>query len=153
MAVIEFARNVLGWKEANSEEVNEKCEKKVIHLMDCQKEILEKAQYGGTIRLGSCPCKLKKGSFLKSLYGKKNIVDERHRHRYEFNNECKKDLEDAGLIISGESPDGNLVEAIEISQKEHPFFVGVQFHPELKSQFLNPHPIFMGFVKKSLERK
>lgn len=150
MAVIEFARNVLGWKEANSEEVSTNCQTKVIHLMDCQKEILAKSKYGGTIRLGSWPCKLKKGSFLKNLYGKKNVVDERHRHRYEFNNDCRKELENAGLIISGESPDGNLVEAVEISKKEHPFFVGVQFHPELKSQFLNPHPIFMGFVKSCL---
>lgn len=158
MAVIEFARNVLGWKQANSEEVLKNCEKKVVHLMDNQKEILEKSQYGGTIRLGAWPCKLKKGSILQNLY--KNygnhifenheVVDERHRHRYEFNNSFRKELEENGLIVSGESPDGKLVEAIELSKKDHPFFVGTQFHPELKSQFLTPHPIFMGFVKSCL---
>ena len=159
MAVIEFARNVLKWKEANSEEVNKSCEKKVVHLMDNQKEIIEKSLYGGTIRLGAWPCKLKKGSLLQRLYKEygnsifKNHreVDERHRHRYEFNNEFKKELEEKGLIISGESPDGKLVEAIELSQKDHPFFIGTQFHPELKSQFLTPHPIFMGFVKSCLK--
>jgi CTP synthase len=161
MAVIEYARNVLGWEGANSEEVNEGCEKKVIHLMDCQKEILEKSQYGGTIRLGGYPCKLKKGSLLQDLYKKYanplfkkyDVVDERHRHRYEFNNVCRQELEKAGLVVSGESPDGKLVEAIELSKKDHPFFVGTQFHPELKSQFLNPHPIFLGFVESCLERK
>lgn len=159
MAVIEFARNILKWKEANSEEVNKSCEKKVVHLMDNQKEIIEKSLYGGTIRLGAWPCKLKKGSLLQRLYKEygnsifKNHkeVDERHRHRYEFNNEFKKELEEKGLIISGESPDGKLVEAIELPKKEHPFFIGTQFHPELKSQFLKPHPIFMGFVKSCLK--
>ena len=158
MAVIEFARNVLKWKEANSEEVSDSCKKKVVHLMDNQKEILAKSLYGGTIRLGAWPCKLKKGSLLQGLYKDygnslfKNHkeVNERHRHRYEFNNEFRKKLEEKGLIISGESPDGKLVEAIELSKKDHPFFIGTQFHPELKSQFLTPHPIFMGFVKSCL---
>ncbi len=150
MAVIEFSRNVLGLKGANSEEVESNCGKKVVHLMDSQKENIENSQYGGTIRLGAWPCKLKKGSFLSELYGKKNLVHERHRHRYEFNNDFRQDLEKAGLIVSGESPDGSLVEAVEISKKEHPFFIGTQFHPELKSQFLNPHPIFLGFVKACL---
>ena len=86
-----------------------------------------------------------------SIFKNHREVDERHRHRYEFNNEFKKELEEKGLIISGESPDGKLVEAIELSQKDHPFFIGTQFHPELKSQFLTPHPIFMGFVKSCLE--
>lgn len=160
MAVIEYARNVLGWEQANSEEVKKSCEKKVVHLMDCQKENIEKSQYGGTIRLGAWPCKLKKGSLLQKLYKvhrngmfkKYDVVQERHRHRYEFNNEFRKELEKGGLIISGESPDGNLVEAIELSEKEHPFFVATQFHPELKSQFLTPHPVFMGFVKKALKQ-
>ena len=160
MAVIEFARNVLKWEEANSEEVSESCKKKVIHLMDNQKEILAKSLYGGTIRLGAWPCKLKKGSLLQSLYKDygnslfKNYkeVNERHRHRYEFNNKFREKLEKKGLIISGESPDGKLVEAIELSKKEHPFFIGTQFHPELKSQFLTPHPIFMGFVGNCLKK-
>ncbi len=158
MAVIEFARNVLGWDGANSEEVDKGCMKRVIHLMECQKEFIEKGKYGGTIRLGSWSCKLKKGSVLQSLYKKygnslfkrSDVVGERHRHRYEFNSSCREDFEKAGLVISGESPDGNLVEAVELSKKDHPFFIGTQFHPELKSQFLNPHPIFMGFVKSCL---
>ena len=155
MAVIEFARNVVGLEDANSEEVNAKSKNKVIHLMENQKEYLKKNLYGGTIRLGAWPCELKKGSFLQQLYKdygndlfkKYDVVDERHRHRYEFNNDYKDKLEKAGLVFSGNSPDGKLVEAIELPKEIHPFFVGTQYHPELKSQFLNPHPIFMGFVK------
>ena len=141
MAVIEYARNVLGLKDANSEEVDPESKDMVIHIMEDQKKKIEKKEYGGTIRLGAWPCKLKKGSLLESLYDNyanglfKNdmpIVKERHRHRYEFNNEYRKVLEKAGLIISGESPDGKLVEAVELSQKDHPFFVATQYHPELK---------------------
>jgi CTP synthase len=158
MAVIEFARNIVGLKDANSEEVNEQSENKVIHLMENQKEYLKKNLYGGTIRLGAWPCKLKKGSILEKLYTdyandlfkSHSVVDERHRHRYEFNNDYKDMLKKSGLVLSGNSPDGELVEAIELPKEVHPFFVGTQYHPELKSQFLNPHPIFMGFVKSCL---
>ncbi len=144
MAVIEFARNVLGLKGANSEEVDPKTKYPVVHVMPDQKKYLEAHQYGGTIRLGAWPCKIAKGSILNKIYGE-DVVQERHRHRYEVNNEFREKLEKAGMVISGTSPDGKLVEAIEL--KNHPFFVGTQFHPEYKSRPLSPHPIFVEFVK------
>jgi CTP synthase len=161
MAVIEFARNVLGLQKANSEEANDCAEDKVIHLMEEQKKYIEKCLYGGTIRLGAYPCKLTRGSLLQRLYKeygnglfkRHDVVQERHRHRYEFNNAYREKMEKAGLVVCGQSPDGNLVEAIELPQSEHPFFLGTQYHPELKSQFLTPHPLFMGFVKSCLQKK
>lgn len=144
MAVIEFARNVGGLAGANSEEVDPKTKYPVVHVMPDQKKYLEAHQYGGTIRLGAWPCKIKKGTTLEKIYGK-NLIRERHRHRYEMNNEFRKRLEKAGMVISGTSPDGKLVEAIELNN--HPFFVATQFHPEYKSRPLNPHPIFVEFVK------
>ena len=149
MAVIEYARNVLGLEGANSEEVDSKTKHSVIHVMPDQKKYLEKHQYGGTIRLGAWPCVIKSNSLLEKIYGKNEIM-ERHRHRYEFNNEYRERLERMGLIISGTSPDGKLVEAVEI--KDHPFFVGTQFHPEYKSRPLDPHPIFVGFLKAAKEK-
>lgn len=148
MAVIEFARNVAGLKEANSAEVNSKTPDPVIHIMPGQLDLIKEKGYGGTIRLGAWPCKLAKDSRLEKAYAKysgKNIVSERHRHRYEFNNDYRKKFEDLGLIISGTSPDNKIVEAIEI--KDHPFFIGVQFHPEYISRPLRPHPLFVEFVK------
>jgi CTP synthase len=151
MAVIEFARNVAGLEKANSEEVSPRAKHKVIHVMPNQKKYLEKNQYGGTIRLGAWPCKLGSKTTIKSLYVKygnnNKIVQERHRHRYEFNNEFKNRLEKHGLVISGTSPDGKLVESIELPKSVHPFFVGTQFHPEYKSKPLSPHPIFVGFIE------
>lgn len=160
MAVIEFARNILGLKGANSEEVNPRTKDPVIHLMETQKQLIESKKYGGTIRLGAYPCKVKKGTILEKLYKdykndvfpKASLVQERHRHRYEFNNKYRKRIEKAGLIVSGESPDGRLVEAIELPHEVHPFFVATQFHPELKSRFLMPHPIFLGFMKAAMEK-
>jgi CTP synthase len=155
MGVIEYARDVLGLKNANSEEVDANTKYPVIHIMPDQKEYLEKMNYGGTIRLGAWPCKLKSGTLLEKLYLKygkvdtKGVVSERHRHRYEVNNLYIKQLEEAGLIFSGTSPDGKLVEAIELSQSVHPFFIGTQYHPEYKSSPLKPHPLFMGFIKAS----
>ncbi len=154
MAVIEFARNICGMNKANSEEVDPKTKYQVIHLMPDQKKLLENQKYGGTIRLGAWPCNIKRGTTLEKCYKKYSnpiyeklpIVDERHRHRYEFNNLYREQLEKCGLIISGTSPDGNLVEAIELPKEIHPFFVGTQYHPELKSHFLYPHPLFMGFI-------
>ncbi|MFA7300721.1 MAG: CTP synthase [Candidatus Shapirobacteria bacterium] len=146
MAVIEFARNVLNLKKANSEEVDPKSKYLIVHVMPDQKKYLELHQYGGTIRLGAWPCKLRKNSMLRKIYGVDEVM-ERHRHRYEVNNLYRKDLEKAGMIISGTSPDGKLVEAIELSKEVHPFFVGTQFHPEYKSRPLSPHPIFVEFVK------
>ncbi len=150
MAVIEFARNVLNFDGANSVEVDPKTKYPVIHLMPEQEEYLKKHQYGGTIRLGNWPCKLKKGTKLAEIYDKE-LVDERHRHRYEFNNDYREQFEKMGLIISGTSPDGKLVEAIEL--KNHPFFVATQFHPEYKSRPLDPHPVFLAFIEASKKSK
>ncbi len=147
IAVIEYARNVTGLKGAHSSEFVKDSEYNVIHYLPDQINIHQK---GGTMRLGAYPCVLKKGSLLASLYGSEEI-SERHRHRYEFNNEYKAKLEKCGLQISGVSPNGNLVEAIEI--KGHPFFVAVQFHPEFKSRPNRPHPIFRGFVEASIQNK
>jgi len=155
MAVIEFARNVLKLEDANSEEVNPKTKNPVIHLMEEQKKNLENHTYGGTIRLGAWPCKIEEGSLLEEMYTKYSnelyenmpIVEERHRHRYEFNNKYREQFEKAGLILSGRSPDDKLIEAVELPKSVHPFFIGTQYHPELKTRFLAPHPLFMGFVK------
>jgi CTP synthase len=149
MAVIEFARNVCGLSDANSEEISSLVENRVIHIMPGQESVIKEKGYGGTIRLGSWPCKLKAGGLLKKAYQemghKDSIINERHRHRYEFNNYYKDLLEKKGLIVSGTSPDEKIVEAVEI--KDHPFFLGVQFHPEYISRPLAPHPIFVKFVK------
>jgi len=150
MAVIEFARNVLKLKKANSMEIDPKTPHPVIHIMPEQEEYLKKRQYGGTIRLGNWPCRIIKGTRLAEVYNGKRQIMERHRHRYEFNNAYRKRMEKHGLVISGTSPDGKLVEAIEI--KNHPFFIGVQFHPEYRSQLLNPHPIFAAFIKSCLKK-
>jgi CTP synthase len=147
MAVIEFARNVLGLTQANTEEADPECKYPVIHTMDYQKELIKNHEFGGTIRLGSYPCKINEKSKLFSIY-KKELVNERHRHRYEFNNKYKEKLEKAGLVISGTSPDGKLVEAIELPN--HKFFIGTQFHPEYKSRPLTPHPIFVEFLKATV---
>jgi CTP synthase len=143
-AVIEFSRNVLGIKKANSSEFV-KNQYSVIHIMPSQKNVKEK---GGTMRLGAYPCIITKGTKTKSAY-KKEKISERHRHRYEVNNKYREDLEKNGMLISGLSPDGNLVEMIEI--EDHPWFVGCQFHPELKSRATNAHPLFRDFIKASVD--
>ncbi len=143
-AVIEFGRNVLGLNAAHSTEMDENTPYPVISMMEEQKKIKNK---GGTMRLGAYTCDLKKGSKAAAIYGKPQ-VSERHRHRYEFNNEYLKKYEDAGMIASGINPDNNLVEIVEL--KNHPFFVAGQFHPELKSTVANPHPLFVNFVAASL---
>tara|TARA_Y100000991_G_scaffold50805_1_gene36826 strand:+ start:2441 stop:4057 length:1617 start_codon:yes stop_codon:yes gene_type:complete len=140
MAVIEFARNVLNLNDANSTEVNSKTSNPVIDLMENQKKISKK---GGTMRLGSWQCSLLKGTLCESIY-KSNKIEERHRHRYEFNNKYLTKFEVKGLIASGKNKDTNLVEVIEI--KNHPWFLGVQFHPEYKSTVSLPHPLFVSFV-------
>jgi len=145
MAVIEFGRNVLGLKRANSAEVNPKTPYPVIHIMPDQKKYLERQQYGGTIRLGAWKCRLLTGTKIAEVYGQSGIVSERHRHRYEFNNRYRQRYKKAGMKITGVSPDGKLVEAIEIS--DHPFFIGTQFHPEYQSSPLKPHPLFLGLIK------
>jgi CTP synthase len=148
MAVIEYARNVLGWKEANSTEMNEHTPYPVINIMEEQKTITDK---GGTMRLGAWKCHLTEGSLASKIYNGKTDILERHRHRYEFNGEYLKELQAAGLTPSGINPDTGLVEVIEL--KNHPFFIGVQYHPEYKSTVANPHPLFVAFVKAAVAKK
>ncbi len=172
MATIEFARNVLKLELANSTEVDPETKHPVVHVMPDQAELLAKKQYGGTIRLGSWPCRIKKGTKLDKIYktygslshapwhepnalnvappGTDNVIYERHRHRYEFNNDYQDQFEKAGFVISGTSPDGRLVEAIELAN--HPFFIGTQFHPEYIARPTTPHPIFMAFIQAAKKR-
>ena len=145
MAAIEFARNVLGLKSANSTEMNPDTTDPVIDLMDEQKQVTAK---GGTMRLGAYPCTIEKDSLAYRIYGKEKI-SERHRHRWEFNNKYLADFEKAGMMASGRNPDTGLVEIIEL--KDHPFFIGVQYHPELKSTVEEPQPIFVHFIKAALQ--
>ena len=156
MAVIEYARNVCRMEGANSEEVDPKTPYPVVHVMPDQKEYLAKNQYGGTIRLGAWPAVLKEGSVLEAAYRSEGqqvrSIEERHRHRYEVNNEFRKALEEKGLVFSALSPDGKLVEALELPKSVHPFFVGTQYHPEYKSRPLSPHPLFVSFIKACCER-
>ncbi len=144
MAVIEFSRNVMGLKGANSTEMNSNTLYPVIDLMEEQKNITD---YGGTMRLGAWDCILKEGSKVRNIYHKEHI-SERHRHRYEFNNDFLEQVEKAGMVATGKNPKTNLVEVIEIPK--HPWFIGVQYHPEYKSTVLNPHPLFVDFVKAGL---
>jgi len=146
MAVIEFARNILNLQNANTTEDDPKTPHPVIHLMEEQKKILN---MGATMRLGAYPCVLKKGTLARKAYGKDSI-SERHRHRFEFNNAYREQFEANGMVLSGLSPDGNLVEMIEI--KDHPWFVAVQFHPEFKSRPIDPHPLFKDFVGASVSQ-
>jgi len=145
MAVIEYARNVLGWHDAHSTEMSQDTAYAVINMMEDQKKITDK---GGTMRLGAYNCETKKGTLARKIYGQ-SLISERHRHRYEFNSAYKNDFEKAGMIASGINPESNLVEIVELPH--HPYFIGVQYHPELKSTVENPHPLFVHFVKASLE--
>ncbi|CAM1366636.1 CTP synthase [Tenacibaculum litoreum] len=146
MAVIEFARNVLGLKEANSTEMNPDVAHPVINLMEEQKDVTEK---GGTMRLGAWDCQLTHDSKVFQAY-KEELISERHRHRYEYNNDYKEQLENAGMKTAGVNPKTGLVEIVEIDS--HPWFVGVQYHPEYKSTVLNPHPLFVSFIKAALKQ-
>lgn len=141
MTVVEYARDVLGLKDANSAEFSNDTKNPVIHIMETQKDIKKK---GGTMRLGSYPCVIKPGTLAEVVYGT-NKIDERHRHRFEYNNEYKEKIEASGLVCSGTSPDGSLVEIVEI--KDHPYFIAGQFHPELKSRPNKPAPLFVGLIK------
>ncbi|MHB8904219.1 MAG: CTP synthase [Patescibacteria group bacterium] len=148
MAVIEFARDVANLKDANSSEVNPKTKNPVIHIMPGQEKLIAEKGYGGTIRLGGWPCAIVPNTHLAHAYkkfGDQKIISERHRHRYEFNNDYRDTFKNLGLTIAGTSPDGQIVEAIEI--KDHPFFIGVQFHPEYISRPLAPHPLFVEFIR------
>ena len=142
MMVIEFARNVLGYNDANSSEMDEKTPHNVIDMMEEQKNI---TQMGGTMRLGAYECELVKGSRVYEAYGEEALIKERHRHRYEFNSKYKEEFEKNGMKCVGISPAANLVEIVEIPDKR--WYIGTQFHPEYSSTVLLPHPLFMSFVK------
>ena len=146
IAVIEYARNVLGISDANSGEFDELCAHKVIDFMPGQSDDVDK---GGTLRLGAYPCVIRRGTTMERCYGTREI-SERHRHRYEFNNEYREALEGAGLCLSGLSPDGRLVETVELNDRD--FYVGVQYHPEFKSRPDRAHPLFRGFIDASLKK-
>lgn len=150
LAVAEVARHELHLKGASSTEFDPKTKYPVIHLMNEQEEKMKNADYGGTMRLGNYPCKLRKGSKARALYGD-DLVKERHRHRYEVNPAYRPDLEKKGLVVSGESPDGKLVEIIEL--KNHPFFMASQFHPEFTSRPFRPNPLFLGFLNAASKKK
>lgn len=151
LATVEYARNVLGLKDANTTEIDPKTANPLIHIMPEQEKKLLKLDYGGTMRLGAYPAALKKGSIAYEAYGTGKI-SERHRHRYEVNNVFVEALEKAGLVFSGRSPDGGLCEIAELPKNVHPFFLGTQFHPELKARPLSPHPLFTAFIKASLKK-
>ncbi|NOY35595.1 MAG: CTP synthase [bacterium] len=148
LAVIETARNLARLKGANSTEIDANTEYPVIHISEDQKINIKNQRYGGSMRLGAYPCELKKGSISGKAYGDKTIL-ERHRHRYEFNNEFRDKLEKVGMTVAGVNRERDLVEIVEL--KDHPFFVGVQFHPEFKSRPLSPHPLFREFIKSAIK--
>lgn len=152
LLVVEYARNVLGWKHANTQEIDPQTKYPVIHIMPDQKEKLSRGDYGGSMRLGSYDAILKKGTQAHAIY-KKETVTERHRHRFEVNADFILDLEEKGLVFSGTSPDGTLMEIAELPKATHPFFVGVQFHPEFLARPLDPHLVFNAFLEASLNRK
>jgi CTP synthase len=152
LAVVEFARNVLGLKKANTTEVDRGTKYPVIDILPEQKKLMESSNYGGTMRLGAYPAILQKGSAASRAYGKSSI-SERHRHRFEVNPLFIKRLEREGMIFSGVSPSRRLMEIMELSKEDHPFFMGSQFHPELKSRPLNPHPLFREFMKAAAHKK
>ena len=145
LAIVEFARDVLGYHDAHSVELNPATTHPVIHLMPDQTEVED---IGGTLRLGAYSCVLDKTSKAYELY-QQEIIQERHRHRYEVNNDFRKALTEHGMVLSGISPDGRIIEMIEL--KDHPWFIGTQAHPELKSRPNRPHPLFAGFIKAALE--
>ncbi len=151
LAVIEYARNVLGFSDATSREINPKSKHLIVDIMEGQKENLEKGNLGGSMRLGAYEAVLQKGTIARSAYGVDKIV-ERHRHRFEVNPEYVAELEEKGLIFSGRSPDGTLMEIAELPMSVHPFFLGTQFHPEFEANPLHPHPLFTAFVKASIVR-
>ncbi|XKT74792.1 MAG: CTP synthase [Patescibacteria group bacterium UBA2163] len=160
LLVIEYARNVLGLRDAHSVEVDPKTPHPVVDVMPEQKELLQKKHYGGTMRLGSYPAKIKENTIASNAYfeksktkNKKSEITERHRHRYEVNPEYVTQLEKAGLVFSGTSPDGVLMEIAELSKKDHPFMLGAQFHPEFQARPLSPHPLFTAFLKAALTQK
>jgi CTP synthase len=152
LMVIEYARNVLGLKGANTVEIDKKTKHPIVDVMLEQKKHIASNKYGGTMRLGAYPAYLKKGTIARSAY-KKELVEERHRHRYEINNSYIEQLQNAGLVFSGTSPDGQLMEIAELPKSVHPFMLGTQFHPELQARPLDPHPLFTEFLKVASTQK
>ena len=152
LAVVEYARHLAGLKDAHTTEINPKTAHPVIWVMPAQKKNIEERKYGGTMRLGVYPAYLKKGTIARAAYGKE-IVEERHRHRYEVNPEYIKKLEGAGLVFSGVSPDKVLMEIAELPKKKHPFFLGTQFHPEFQARPLHPHPLFTAFLAAAIKHR
>jgi CTP synthase len=152
IAVIDFARNVLKMKDAHTTEINPNTKHPVIDVMPEQKKNLKEKNYGASMRLGAYPANLQKGSIAQLAYGVAKI-SERHRHRYEVNPEYIEQLEKAGMVFSGTSPDRRLMEIAELPRTEHPFFLGTQFHPELKSRPLSPHPLFLAFIRACIGKK
>lgn len=161
LATVAFARDMLGWKDATSTEINPESKHQVIHLIPSQKELMQRRAYGGTMRLGGWEAIVKKGTRAYDLYAKhgemidkaKGLTSERHRHRFEFNDEFAKELEEKGLQIAARSVVEGLVEIIELSPKDHPFYLGTQGHPEYKSRPLKPHPLFVGFIEASTKNR
>lgn len=152
LAVLEYARNVLKKKNASTEEIDPAAKELLIGIMPEQREKIANNEMGGTMRLGQYPAKLQKGSLAQKAYKAEEVI-ERHRHRYEVNPEYIMELENGGVVFSGKSPDGRLMEIMELPSEQHPFFVGVQFHPELQARPLSPHPLFTAFVKAAYESK
>ncbi len=160
LAAVEYARNVLGLKGANSTEVDPKTKYPIIHLIPEEERYVKIKAHGVTMRLGAWDCVVKKGTLAEKIYDKhkawkdkkSHLISERHRHRYEFNNDYREQMEKAGFMISGTSPDNFFVEIIELDQKKHPFFFATQGHPEYKSSPLNPHPVFLEFIKAAMEK-
>jgi CTP synthase len=146
LAVVSFARDIIGWKDATTSENDDKSKHQVIHMIPAQKKFMERRAYGGTMRLGAWEATVKKGTIAYDIYGKTD-TSERHRHRWEFNDEFKSDFEKKGLVISARSNVENLCEIIELPRSVHPFYLGTQGHPEYKSRPLHPHPIFVAFLK------
>ena len=148
MAVIEFARHACGLKNANTEEVDPHTPHPVVHILPEQKHVTEK---GASMRLGAYPCRLTQNSLAACLYGE-DVISERHRHRYEVNNDYREQMSKAGMVFSGVSPDYRLVEIIELPPDVHPYFVATQFHPEFKSRPNRAHPLFAGLIAAALKR-
>ncbi|MDP2946311.1 MAG: gamma-glutamyl-gamma-aminobutyrate hydrolase family protein, partial [bacterium] len=149
LAIVEFSRSILGYKDANTTEINPETRHPVIDILPEQKKLLAEKNYGGTMRLGAYPAVLKKGTIAYAAY-KKRLISERHRHRYEVNPLYVEKLEEKGIIFSGFSSDRRLMEMMELAKESHPFFVGTQFHPEFKSRPLNPHPLFREFIRAAI---
>ena len=152
LAIVEFARHELGRKDANTTEINSETKYPVIDIMPDQKEKLLRKDYGGSMRLGSYLAVLKKGTIARGAYGKE-LIEERHRHRFEVNPEYIDEMEKKGMVFSGKSPDGKLMEIAELPKAKHPFFLGTQFHPEFKAHPLAPHPLFTAFLKEAIKRR